>query len=106
MSDLLHQNLATVQSGLQQSPRTFAAAATIAPDTFLSFISGTTQIGTITPPVTGSHMLILIFTDASPGTLLTTGNINNAVIPTQNLPTILVYNPVDETYSGGTMNLT
>ena len=38
-------------------------------------MSGTTDVATITPPVTGQHMLVLVFTDESPGDLLTTGNI-------------------------------
>lgn len=104
--DLNHQQIATVQSNLQPAPVTLASAATVAPTTFLTFITGTVQIATITPPVTGSHMLIFIFTNAAPGTLLTSGNINNAVVPTQNLPTILVYDPSTAKYSGGTMNLT
>lgn len=104
--DLTHQNLATVQSNQQPMPVTLASATTIAPTTFLTFVTGTLQVGTVTPPVSGTHMLILIFTDASPGTFLTTGNVNNAIVPTQNLPTFLVYNPIDGTYSGCASNLT
>jgi|SRR3990167_9736686 len=106
MSDLNHQNFATVQSSLQPQPVTLASAATVAPTTFLTFITGTVQIGTITPPVTGSHMLIFIFTNAAPGTLLTNGNILNAVVPTQNLPTFLVYDPIQAKYYGCASNLT
>lgn len=106
MSDLNHQNFATVQSNQQPQPVTMAAAATIAPTTGLTFITGTTQIANITPPVTGYHMLILIFTDAAPGTLLTTGNINTAVVPTQNLPTFLFYDPVTAKYWGCASNIT
>jgi hypothetical protein len=106
MSDLLHQNFQLGQSNLQPMPVTMAAAATVAPTTLLTFLSGTTQIATITPPVTGTHVLIFIFTDAAPGVLLTTGNILTAVEPTQNIPVILVYNPITAKYSGGELKLT
>ena len=105
-ADLNFQALSTVQGSQGPQPVTMAAATTIAPTTFLTFVTGTTQVGTITPPVEGAHMLVLIFTDAAPGTTLTTGNIENAIVPTQNLPTILVYNPITASYWGGTMNLT
>lgn len=106
MSDLLFQNLMPVQSDKQPLPPTVASATDFAPTHFLTFITGTAQIENITPPVTGAHMLILIFTNAIPGTLLTTGNIANAVVPTQNLPTILVYDPVTAKYYGCAGNLT
>lgn len=104
--DLLHQNFLTAQSLQQPSPNTIAAATTIAPQTLQTFVTGTLQVATITPPLTGQHMLVLIFTDAAPGTMLTTGNILNAIVPTQNLPTVLFYNPITEKYSGFATNLT
>lgn len=87
-------------------PNTIAAAATIAPSTLITFVSGTTAVATITPPMTGQHMLVLIFTDATPGTMVTTGNIAAAVVPTQNLPTLMFYDPASETYYGAATNLT
>jgi hypothetical protein len=106
MSDLNFQNFSTVQSNQQPSPVTIASAATIAPTTFLSFISGTTQIATITPPVTGSHMLITIHTDANPVDYLTNGNILSAVDPIQNLMNFFVYDPKQAKYYGCASNLT
>jgi hypothetical protein len=106
MTDLNFQNFSTVQSDKQPMPVTIASAATITPITLITYVSGTVQVETITPPVSGQHMLVLIFTDANPGTMLTTGNINNAVIPTQNLPTLMFYDPATGKYTGGTMNLT
>lgn len=106
MADRDFQNLSTVQSNLQPKPATIAAATTIAPTSFLTFVTGTTAVGTITPPVTGAHMLCLIFTDGSPGTTATTGNIATAVVPTQNLPSLFVYDPVTAKYYGCTTNLT
>src|SRR6266850_6925956 len=98
MSDLLFQQLSTVQSNEQPTPPTIASAATIAPQTFLTFVTGTVQVATITPPVTGMHLLLLIFTNASPGATLTTGNIKNAVQPIQNLIVFCVYDPVTALY--------
>jgi hypothetical protein len=106
MSDLLHKNLATVQSNLQPKPVTLAGAATIAPTTFLTFVTGTIAIATITPPVSGSHMLCMIHTDSSPATYLTTGNVSTAVVPTQNLPSFFVYDPSTAKYYGCATNVT
>lgn len=98
MSDLLFQQLSTVQSGLQPNPPTIASAATIAPQTFVTFLTGTVQLATITPPVTGSHMLVLIFTNGSPGAFVTTGNIKAAITPAQNVPVLCIYDPVTALY--------
>jgi hypothetical protein len=83
-----------------------AAATTIAPTTLVTILSGTTQLKTITPPVTGQHLLFLIFTDTTPGTTLTTGNILNAVVPTQNVPSGFLYDPAQAKYYGWANNLT
>lgn len=93
MSDALFQNLSTAQSGLQQTPPTIAAAATIAPVTKAIFLTGTTQVATITPPTSGYCELTLIFTDNAPGALLTTGNIKTAYTPITNRPIDLCYDP-------------
>ncbi len=98
MSDLLFQQLSGVQSNLQPNPPTIASATTIAPTTKLTFLTGTTQVATITPPVSGYHELFLIFTNGSPGATLTTGNIKNAVTPIQNLVVLCVYDPVTALY--------
>lgn len=98
MSDLLFQNISTVQNQGQPQPPTIAVAATIAPTTRLTFITGTTSVATITPPVTGHHQLVLIFTDASPGAFVTTGNIAVATTPVQNKPVYMEYNPVTAKY--------
>jgi hypothetical protein len=98
MSDLLHQDFDTVQSKQQPTPVTVASAATIAPTTRLTFVTGTVQVATITVPVTGYHELVFIFTDANPGALLTTGNIKTAYTPLQNKSFSLHYNPIDGKY--------
>lgn len=99
MSDLLHQNIATVQSKQQPSPVTLASAASIAPTTFITLVTGTTDVATVTPPVTGSHMLCLIFTDAAPGSLLTTGNVLiGTTTIAQDVPVLLFYDPAQAAY--------
>lgn len=101
MPDLLFQNLSTVQSNEQPTPPTIASAATIAPTTLITFITGTVAIANITPPVSGAHMLVLIFTNASPAVLLLTGNIKVATAPVQNVPVLLFYDPVTALYWSG-----
>jgi len=98
MSDLNHQNIAPTQSSQQPQPVTLASAATIAPTTFMTFVTGTVQVATITAPVTGTHMLCLIFTNASPGAFLTNGNIITGYTPVQNRPVFLVYDPISAKY--------
>lgn len=98
-NDLLFQNISTVQNSNQPKPNTIAAATTIAPTNFLTFVSGTTDVGTITPPVTGAHLLCLIFTNAAPGDLLTTGNVLvGSTTVTQNVPVLLFYDPNQSKY--------
>lgn len=97
-TDGLFQNFSTVQSFQQPQPVTIASAATVAPTGFLTFLTGTTQLATITPPVTGTHMLALCFTNASPGAFLTTGNIHDAYTPVQNRPVFVVFDPVTAKY--------
>jgi hypothetical protein len=106
MSDLLFQNISTVQSLQQPKPVTIASAATVAPTTFLSFVSGTVQIATITPPVTGAHLLAFVYTTTTPTTTLTTGNIAKAVTPTSGIPVFLAYDPLTAKYYPGSLGTT
>lgn len=101
MPDLNFQDLSTVQSRVQPNPVTIASAATVAPTTFLSFITGTTAIATVTPPVTGTHVLCFIFTTTTPVAFTTTGNIKTVATPTTSIPMFLVYNPIDGKYYVG-----
>lgn len=93
MSDLNHQDFSTVQSNKQPLPVTIASAATIAPTTKLTFVTGTVTIANITPPVTGYCEITLCFTNASPGVFLTSGNVQIAYQPIQNRPVDLCYDP-------------
>lgn len=102
MSDLLHQNLQTVQSNQQPAPVTLVAAATIAPTTFLTFITGTTAIAQITPPVTGQHLLCIVATLTNWAGAVTSGNILVASITNgttwQNRANFFAYNPITGKY--------
>lgn len=98
MSDLNFQDLSTVQSMLQPKPATIASAATVAPSTFLSFISGTTAIATVTPPATGAHVLCFIFTTTTPVAFTTTGNMKAVTTPTTGAPLLLIWNPLESKY--------
>jgi hypothetical protein len=99
MIDALFQQLSTVQSNLQPTPKTIAAAATITPDTFLTLVTGTTALATITPPVAGTHMLALSFTATNPSAFTTTGNILTASTPATNgAITFMIYNPITGKY--------
>lgn len=96
--DLNFQKLNPTQSDKLILPVTLASAATIAPTTRLTFVTGTTQVATITPPVTGYHELLLCFVTAGPGAFLTSGNIQIAYQPIINRPILLCYDPVSAKY--------
>lgn len=96
MPDVQFQDISTVQSALQQKPLTIASAATIAPLTCLTFITGTAAIVNITPPVSGFHILYLwplaAFTTTAAGNIVT---VLTAVIGS---PVILFFNPITQKY--------
>lgn len=93
MSDLQSQDFSTVQSNKQQLPVTIASAATIAPTTKMTFLTGTVALVTITPPVTGYCEITLCFTNGAPAAFSTAGNIQIAYQPIQNRPIDLCYDP-------------
>jgi len=93
MSDLLHQQLSTVQTDKQPLPPTIASAVAIAPTTKFTFVTGVVQLETITPFTSGYQEITLCFTDANPGAFVTTGNIQIAYTPIQNRPIDLCYDP-------------
>lgn len=103
MSDLLFQNFSTVQSNQQPKPNTVASAATLTLTSFLTFVTGTVQLANITPPTTGLCMVVLVFTNAAPGLFLTTGNLQRALQPVQNVPVIAIYDPVSGEWWVGTL---
>lgn len=97
MSDLNHQDFATVQSNQQPTPTTIASAATIAPTTKLTRITGTTSITKITPPVSGYHELTFIFSSAYATAFNTGGSgagaIHAAYTSIADRPVTLYYDP-------------
>ena len=74
-------------------PQTLASAASLAPVTYVFFVTGTVQVATIVPPTRAPHVLVAIFTNAAPGALLTTGNIASVVTPATNTGLVLTYEP-------------
>ena len=101
MADIDAFQLSTVQASPQPLPVTMAASTTIAPSTFITFITGTTAINTITAPVTGSHMLAFIFTATNPSAFGTTGNIDVTAITTpatNSRVTFMVFSPITRKY--------
>lgn len=96
--DLNFQNISTVQNSLQPKPVTIASSATIAPTGFLTFISGSVPLATITPPVTGQHLLGFIATSASPGVTATTGNIAIATTVVLSKLLLMAYDPITAKY--------
>lgn len=97
MGTLNFQNFSTVQSENQPKPVTMAAAATIVPTGFLTFLTGTTQVASITPPEDGGLTLIaLVFTNANPGAFTGAGNVQSTKDPAQNELVLLCWDPVSE----------
>ena len=97
MSTLDFQNLSTVQSEQQPAPVTLASAATIVPTGLLTVLTGNTEITTITPPVTWTHMLALKF--AGTAGVGTGGNIAPLKASVAGEVMLLVYDPVSALYS-------
>ena len=90
-SDLSFQDFSTVQSLLQQKPQTIVSAATIAPQSFLTIMTGNTAVVTITPPLTGLHMLAVQFAGAAGVTAA--GNILTAKASIAGMVILFIYNP-------------
>ena len=106
MPDVNFQDLSTVQSGLQPKPVTIASAATIAPSTFISIISGAAAVVNITPPVSGAHMLVLIPAAAATWTTTAAGNIDKALSAVvAGVPVLAFYNPLTGKYTVGKLVL-
>jgi hypothetical protein len=108
MSDLLFQQISTVQDITQPVPQTIASATTISPNTFLTFVTGTAQVQTMNPFTTGAHMLVLIFTAASPTAIpsgVGAGNFKSGITPVQNLPVICIWDPISQLWWVGITEL-
>lgn len=97
MSDLNHQDFSTVQSAAQPLPGTLASAATLAPKTKFTRITGTTEVTTLVPPVSGYCEITLVFTSAYANALntgvTTKGGIAVAYTSVANRPIDLCFDP-------------
>ncbi len=95
MPDLNFQQLSTVQSISEPGPNTLAMAATIAPSNFLTFLTGTVPVATITPPVTGICTLAFVATTAATTAVtVTTGNIAIATTWVPNKLLLMTWDPL------------
>lgn len=70
---------------------TMASAATIAPTTFLTVLTGNTAVAAITPPISSGHMIALQF--AGTAGITATNNITTAKASVVGEVMLLVYNP-------------
>lgn len=96
--ELNRYNIGQPQSEQNAAPNTIASAETVAPVHAFTFLTGTVQLKTVTPPMPGYHQLVLCFTNAAPGAFLTTGNLMTAYQPVQNRPVTLHYIPQEAKY--------
>lgn len=78
------------------APGVLVSAATIAPTTFLTVLTGNTAVVTITPPVAHAHMLALQF--AGTAGVTAAGNIATAKASVVGEVMLLVYNPTTAKY--------
>jgi energy-converting hydrogenase Eha subunit C len=98
--DLTSQQLSTVQNKAMLQPPTIASAATIAPTTFVTIVSGAAAIVNVTPPIDGAHMLVLIPTGAF--TMTAAGNLLTVMAAaTVGQPVFLIFNPITGKYANG-----
>lgn len=83
---------------MQQGPTTIASAASIAPVNFLTRITGTTPVTTITPPVSGVHMLAFVWSTGTVSGFGTGGNIAVAKTTVTDVMVFAVYDPRTQLY--------
>lgn len=96
LNDADWQQLSTVQGPTQPKPGTIASAATIAPVTFLTVLTGAVAVVTITPPLPYTHMLALQF--AGTGGVTAAGNITTAKASVAGEVMLLIYNQNTQKY--------
>jgi len=75
---------------------TIASAATIAPGPGLTVLTGNVAIATIVPPVTGPHIIGLVF--AGTAGVLATGNVAAAKASVVGEAMLLVWNTISGKY--------
>jgi len=96
IADVDVAQLGTLQGPSSPKPVTLASAATIAPTTFLTVLTGNVAITAITPPVTTGHMLAIQFAGAAG---ITAGNnITTTKASVSGEVMLLVFNPLTQKY--------
>jgi hypothetical protein len=90
------QQLSTVQGPSSPKAATIASAATVAPTTFHTILTGNVAITTITPPVPFGHMLA--FTFAGTAGVGTGGNIQTAKASVVGEAMLMLYVPAAAKY--------
>lgn len=102
LDDLNFQNMNPTQNKGMLGPVNLVAAATLAPLTFLTIVTGTTAGVTITPPVSGIHVVAIVTVTTNFGGFTTAGNILAASVTNgttwDNKVSIFVYNPLLQKY--------
>lgn len=88
--------LSPTQGPASPTPVTIASAATIAPTTFLTILTGNVAVVTITPPVDQGHMLAVQF--AGVAGVTAAGNIFSAKASVVGEVILFVYNPLTRKY--------
>jgi energy-converting hydrogenase Eha subunit C len=94
--ELQFQDFSTVQGPTQPKPGTIASAATIAPVSFLTILTGNVAVVTITPPMPYVHMLAIQF--AGTAGVTAAGNIATVTATVAGQILLLVYNPLTAKY--------
>lgn len=91
------QQISPTQGPQAPKPVTIASAATIAPTTFFTVLTGNTAVVTITPPLPDQgHMLAIEF--AGTAGVTAAGNIKTAKASVVGEVMLLVYNPLTAKY--------
>ena len=96
MPEVTFQDFSTVQSIQQQKPQTIASAATIAPVSFLTVLTGNVAITAITPPLAGTHMIAIQF--AGTAGITAGNNITTTKASVVGEVMLLVYNATTAKY--------
>jgi hypothetical protein len=94
--DLNHQDFGVIQSDKQPLPVTLASALTLTPTTRLTFVTDQVQVANVVPPASGYCEVVLCFTHAAPGALLTNGALYPIVTgyqPIENRPFVMHWDP-------------
>lgn len=94
---LYFQRFSTVHSEQCPAPAVMASAATIAPQGFLTILTGNVAVVNITPPLSWTHMIAIQF--AGTAGVTAAGNITAATATIAAQIMLLIYNPNTKKYA-------